>query len=299
MAKSGWDKKLKRHSGETRRKIYDRAVRMLINTKTNPNERETSIRQLQAAVKIDPAMLFEAIMSVFGSHASSEEIEKLKKDLTAADSKFDALVASIQTLRASLEKHNIVEANARMPETIQDWDAAIEAALHTRTHRLEEWEARLNQQKEELQTIPLLLKKGLKRRRDTILAEIEKAQELFRQSVPIMDKSARAIDSATAKTETEIAKALRMVGDLFVSYEIGQQVEGKGIYFGTWKPPVGILSNNLYRAYAAPQDLRTSKTIFLTFEQAAKKLMAKHRWHSHNGLSVSDDDIENGYEKYW
>ncbi|MBI3418521.1 MAG: hypothetical protein HY053_00095 [Proteobacteria bacterium] len=78
-----------------------------------------------------------------------------------------------------------------------------------------------------------------------------------------------------------------------VAYEIGQLVEGEGIFAGIWEPKdrQGKSLNKKFAVFAAPEDFTDSsgKKILLTFEAAADELAKRKNWHGHDGGNYKND----------
>jgi len=329
---SDWSEKFTRLSHSRRVKLLDHAVRLIVNPQTDPGEREMSILQIQAALAVDPGLVFNVITFVQTNESSDTDIERLKEEAAMAQSNFNGLVNATQTLRASLTEIGGMAMKDRLPETVQEWKETIAKLVERETHQLVAREARLIQQQKELEA-----------KRAEILADIDIAQNLSRINIPSLDEKtsslinqiggeitglfqheiskivAGAADdvkglimkrfvSLTDQTEARIAEAkgtiasLSFAFDQAESYEVGQLVRGKGIYAGIWEPKdrEGNPLGKKYHAFAAPEDLTDSSGVktLLTFKNAAKEVGKKKGWHQHNGLIVPDRIINNGYEAY-
>ena len=69
--------------------------------------------------------------------------------------------------------------------------------------------------------------------------------------------------------------------------EIGQMVEGKGIYVGVWEPKDedGKSLGQIFDLYAAPEDLTDAHDVKLvsTYNESVEALKNKKDWHGHDG----------------
>src|ERR1700722_11181223 len=99
---SDWEEVFAGMPEATRRKVLDRAVRMLANPESNPNERETCLRQLQTAIGVDALLVFKVIAEIMGDTTAADEIEKWKAVAAQKQGDFDGVVEGVQSLRASL-----------------------------------------------------------------------------------------------------------------------------------------------------------------------------------------------------
>ena len=75
--------------------------------------------------------------------------------------------------------------------------------------------------------------------------------------------------------------------------EIGQMVEGKGVYIGEWQPKDRDDQSlgKTFDLYAAPQDVvdEQRNKILLTFNDAATHVAGLQNWHGHNGVDLRND----------
>ena len=75
--------------------------------------------------------------------------------------------------------------------------------------------------------------------------------------------------------------------------EIGQMVEGKGVYVGAWEPKDRNDQSlgKTFDLYAAPQDVVDSqgKKILLTFNDAAAHVAGLDNWHGYDGAELRND----------
>lgn len=77
------------------------------------------------------------------------------------------------------------------------------------------------------------------------------------------------------------------------AFDIGERVDGKGIYFGTWSPrdTNGQRLNQIFDVYAAPQDLtdKKGKKLLMNFDAASKYVSGLQDWHGHNGSGLQTE----------
>lgn len=84
-------------------------------------------------------------------------------------------------------------------------------------------------------------------------------------------------------------------------YKIGEMIEGKGIYVGTWEP---LGSDNrvigIFDVYAAPEDIQKGfgQRLKLSFNRAAKETGKLRSWHGYDGVRYKNAlDIQAAIEK--
>ena len=75
--------------------------------------------------------------------------------------------------------------------------------------------------------------------------------------------------------------------------QIGQLVQGKGVYVGEWKPTDsnGRSLNQTFDLYAAPEDIRQSNgdNLLMTFNDAVAHVAGLQNWHGHNGSDFKNE----------
>jgi len=75
--------------------------------------------------------------------------------------------------------------------------------------------------------------------------------------------------------------------------QIGQTIEGKGLYMGVWEPKdrAGNSLNRKFTVYAAPEDLtdESGQKLVATFQDTAKRMTGLRNWHGHDGAGVVND----------
>ncbi len=76
--------------------------------------------------------------------------------------------------------------------------------------------------------------------------------------------------------------------------QIGQTVDDKGVFIGTWEPrdKKGKSLGKIFNVYAAPEDMTNDddEKLMLTFNDAAKHVAAMKDWHSHDGGDYASED---------
>ena len=74
---------------------------------------------------------------------------------------------------------------------------------------------------------------------------------------------------------------------------IGQLIEGKGVYVGTWEPTDnnGRTLGKVFDLYAAPEDIRKGNgdNLLMTFNKAVKHVAGLQNWHGHNGGNFENE----------
>jgi hypothetical protein len=87
--------------------------------------------------------------------------------------------------------------------------------------------------------------------------------------------------------------AAQQAGEPLKNPQIGQTIEGKGIYLGVWEPKdrQGQSLSRTFAVYAAPEDLtdESGRKLAATFKDAAKRITAVRNWHGHDGGSFASD----------
>ncbi len=270
---SGWNKRFLRLSPDRRKKTLDRAVRLINNPEANPNERAMAIHQLQAALEIDPSLIFEVLASVQGSGISNYEAEELRQEAARAQSKFNVLVDAIYSLRESLTEMGVIEAKADLPATVEEWNAAIGNVVARETRHLAPQKDHLREQKRELE----------KMRAET-LAEIE---------------AARQKAALSGRFSTRAADAKKAISELSFDYEHirapepGEWVRDQGIFTTLLAPtytngePLGIECE----FYSAPEDLRYAPGVSgpLTQPDSVREIARLRKWHGYDGGDFADE----------
>ena len=110
------------------------------------------------------------------------------------------------------------------------------------------------------------------------IADGAKIADILPVTTRISKKGAPDIGSAFSQASNPIDTS---------KLQIGQLVEGKGIYVGEWKPTDsnGRSLNQTFDLYAAPEDIRQSNgdNILMTFNDAVAHVSGLQNWHGHNG----------------
>lgn len=101
-------------------------------------------------------------------------------------------------------------------------------------------------------------------------------------SAPADDLATTVADAVAAEGAAIIAKA-----------EIGQMIEGRGIFFGTWEPKDrdGNSLGKIFNVFAAPQDLTDdsgNKEIY-KYVDVVKCMATLKNWHGHDGTHYEND----------
>jgi len=75
--------------------------------------------------------------------------------------------------------------------------------------------------------------------------------------------------------------------------QIGQKIEGKGIYMGVYAPKDrnGTSLGKTFAVYAAPEDLtgESGAKLVATFQDTARRMTALKGWHGHDGGDFAND----------
>lgn len=74
--------------------------------------------------------------------------------------------------------------------------------------------------------------------------------------------------------------------------QIGQLVDGKGVYVGVWEPTDsnGRTLGQTFDLYAAPEDVRKSSgdNLLMTFNDAVRHVAGLRNWHGHDGANFEN-----------
>ncbi|MDD3370551.1 MAG: hypothetical protein PHE27_01870 [Alphaproteobacteria bacterium] len=112
-----------------------------------------------------------------------------------------------------------------------------------------------------------------------------------------------ALERQILDCEADIAVLRKWAGldPLELPYELGELVEGKGIFFGTWDvlDPRFSKRGKKFYVYAAPEDLSAFPGLLATWHYASKELAEKKGWYGHGGREYWEEarlrnDLING-----
>ena len=320
-------------SPERRRKMIGWSLSQLMMTEgATDGEREIADGYLRAALTVDRMLLFKMIAEATGAHVTAGELAVAKEEATDAKTGFARLETAVLTLRTSLIQMGIIENSNRLPQTVKEWDEAIAKVVEVKSRRLADRERQLNRQQDalekmraevlaEIEAAQKLLGNNSTTLNSAVGNHLDYADReitrLFQQEISrvvadvkddakilLLKKFASQLDQSGTRiaiTKGTIA-GMNFGLDQLISCEIGELIEGKGIYVGVWEPKnrQGVSLNKKYHVFAAPQDLTNSSNrhVAMTFLEAAREMGLKRNWCSHDGLTVPANAIENGYEAY-
>ena len=101
-----------------------------------------------------------------------------------------------------------------------------------------------------------------------------------------------SIPAADLQTILPAAIAAESLREL-VNVKIGQLIEGRGVFFGTWEPKdgEGRSLGKIFNMFAAPEDLTDSFGKRQTFKylEAVGRVSSLKDWHGHDGTSYKTD----------
>ena len=87
--------------------------------------------------------------------------------------------------------------------------------------------------------------------------------------------------------------AAQQAGEPLKNPQIGQTIEGKGIYLGVWEPKdrEGRSLNRKFAVYAAPEDLKKTSggNLLKNFRDMAQEVASLKNWHGADGGSFAND----------
>jgi hypothetical protein len=282
---SDWVGIFTRLSPDRRSKILARAAHLIADDNANANEQETSRRQLQAALEVDPKLVLDVLAAVRGNDVPNADMEKLKQDAASAQAKFEALANATHTLRTSLTETGIIPVTGDLPETVVEWKSAIGQAVMRETRRFAAKEELLLQRQDALEA-----------KRVEVLAEINAAQNLLQEKAGFF----RKLSIGMSPFKTKIAQGTRAISSLSFAFdnvqvpEIGQLVPGEGIFTALWTPkyqngkPLGIE----FELYTSPEDLRFAPGVggLQTYLNSVRSVAGLKGWHSHDGGNFAHSD---------
>jgi hypothetical protein len=115
--------------------------------------------------------------------------------------------------------------------------------------------------------------------------------EIVRYAVnPPADDLATTVADAVAaeKSEQEVAYA-----EIISNAEIGQMIEGHGVFFGTWEPKdtEGNSLGKIFNLFAAPEDLTDNsgnKNLY-RYVDVLRRIAGLKNWHGHDGTHYATD----------
>jgi len=284
-AESSWSEKLSRLSPERRRKILDRAARLIADLDANPSEQEMSVRQLQAALEIDPNLVLDVLSSVRTNELSSADIEKLKQQAMQAQCDFDGLVNATQTLRTSLTEIGVMAMKDRLPETVEQWKEAVGKLVVTEAQQLAAQKDYLLEQQRELE-----------KRRTDILTEIEEAHKLLQADSPLLTKLSLGMFSPLRGRITSATGAISSLSFDYNQIEaprVGTLTRGEGVFTRLWIPKYknGKSLGIECELYSAPEDLRLAPQVnsLQTYLNTIESVASLRGWHGHDGGKFAND----------
>ena len=119
------------------------------------------------------------------------------------------------------------------------------------------------------------------------LAQLEQESQSLKVQAAQKDQQAAAIRVQLATLAGTKAQTVT------ATPQIGQTVEGKGVYMGVWQPKNrnGKSLGKTFAVYAATEDLTDEFGVKLvaTFRNHAKRMTALKDWHGHNGFDSTND----------
>ncbi len=149
---SVWDERLRRLSPGRLKTVLDHAARIVIDVQANPNEKEMSVRQIQAALEVDPILTLDVIASARTNKAAADaEIERLKRELATAQSDFNGLANAIETLRDTLTEIGAIAKKDRLPRSVEEWKRAMGRVMARNARRFKIEEFYLHKSEEEVE----------------------------------------------------------------------------------------------------------------------------------------------------
>lgn len=120
----------------------------------------------------------------------------------------------------------------------------------------------------------------------------EEGQSL-REQVRNLEEQAAQKDQRAAAIRAQLAKLSGAQTERIKVPQIGQTIEGKGIYMGVYAPKdeSGQILGKIFAVYAAPEDLtdESGKRLVATFQDHAKRMTALKGWHGHDGFDSAND----------
>jgi hypothetical protein len=127
-----------------------------------------------------------------------------------------------------------------------------------------------------------------------LISRIE--QELTR-----IEQESRSLKEQAAQKDQQVAEMRVRLATLAgtksqavkTTPQIGQTIEGKGVYMGIWQPKDrnGKSLGKTFAVYAAPEDLTSESgaKLVATFQDHAKRMTALKGWHGHDGGDFAND----------
>jgi hypothetical protein len=123
---------------------------------------------------------------------------------------------------------------------------------------------------------------------DDLLSDIArlKGRSVPQKDAPVASSILYPVTAAIKKAEEEIVAALSKDGDS--SALIGRQIEGRGVFIGTWQPE-GL--SQKFNIFAAPEDLtnENGEKELYTYKDAVTRIAELKDWHGFDGTNYADD----------
>jgi hypothetical protein len=126
-----------------------------------------------------------------------------------------------------------------------------------------------------------------------LIAQIEAQIANLEQESRSLKEQAAQKDKQAADIRVRLATIAGTRTDTVKLPQIGQAIEGKGVYIGQWQPKdrKGKSLGKTFAVYAAPEDLtdESGRKLVATFQDTAKRMTALRNWHGHDGGDFAND----------
>src|ERR1700722_16142676 len=304
-----WIKVFTDLSADRRRKLFEHAARRAAAANANPNEKETSLRQLQAALAVDAVLAYEVIASVQGDRDAQEKIDRLETELATARADFENLTTPVLALRAGIVEAGIIAKDSPLPAVAAEWVKAFDAVLKNKGERanqelelrkrelddmkiknkrhFEEMEIKTKHRWSEWENQLLRLQPRMEKRQQDIL-EYERMQPpggLLSRFFGFLPH-ALVLDAAIAQAKRSV-DALYITSWLADYHAPGERIPGEGIFTRYWVPKLGGKSLNFEcEVYAAPEDLYVDhfyRYAARHYSEVVRAVAGIRDWHGQDG----------------
>jgi hypothetical protein len=125
------------------------------------------------------------------------------------------------------------------------------------------------------------------------MTRIELESKNLREQAKGLENQATQKDQQVAAIRVQLAKLSGAQAQTVKTPQIGEKIEGKGIYMGVYAPKYrnGKSLGKTFAVYVATEDLtdESGAKLVATFQDHAKRMTALKGWHGHDGFDSTND----------
>ena len=325
-----WKDRILRWLPKKREATLDHAVRLITGNGASPSEKETAKQQIHAALDIDANALFSIIVSVMGEGTSQDDVAKAQREAAEAVTNFQGLVKGVQTLRAAMLEAGIVSTRERLPETVEQWRAAVARVverdvqpIRALRRSLEQQGSVLEQQRQDLDRQQQNLVQRLQQYQQTLEQDLRQQRRVLETE---RDAALKQVAAAEAHAKLKVFELQKLSSDFFAGLtsgfgvpaerlkalaldynsvqtrEHGKFYENEGIFTTLWVPQYAD-GNRLSiecEVFAAKKDLKEVRNAYgpMTYIDSVKAVAALRNLDGHEGGDFANENaIVDGIDK--